>query len=398
MSTKSDLFKSKLKSNIKKYYLVTAFHSFIFAYVIERLFQQSRGLSVTEMVILDAIFMIVVLLLEVPSGAFADRWSRKKILLIGLFFAFFEFFVPIFANNFWMFAIASISAAIGVTLFSGTANALIYDSMKAIKEQKNFEKFLSREKFISYFSNGIAILIGGVIAYYTTLVETYWLSLFAIPIAFLIILTMTEPKIHTTTYEVKYWQHIKDAGKVIKNNKTLRFVILYGAIIGAIIVQLDEYTQLFYQGIGLPIILFGVVSIIHLILGGIGGFFAPYLKKKLSLDNSLLSILIISIICIVLAAVIQNIYSLIPLLFAFFVLGVVSPLVLGYLHHNTKSKHRATVESFQSLLMNGSGVIIGISFGVLSDYTSIFLGYMLLALFLFIYLLYYLITHKKSIF
>ncbi|MFA6461974.1 MAG: MFS transporter [Candidatus Woesearchaeota archaeon] len=387
----------KFKANIGKYYLISFFRAFIFAYVIERIFQQSRGLSVTQMVFLDIIFFVVVLVLEVPSGALADRWSRKNVLIIGIFFAFFEFLVPIFAYNFWVFAIASVTAAVGIALKSGTANALIYDSLKTINKEKDFEKFLSREKFIHYLGNGIAILLGGLIAYYSSLVNAYWFSLLSIPIAFLIALTLHEPKIHTTTEEVNYWHHIKDAGKFILNSKNLRFIILYGVITGAVLVELDEYSQLFFQSISLPLLFFGVITSMRLLLEGSGGFIAYRLKNKIKLDTALMIILMLAITFVFLSAYMKSLISLIPLLLAFFAMGIISPLVLGYVHHHVDSKHRATVESFQSLLLNGFSILVGLSFAYVSDHISIFGGYALLGSILFVYLLYFVIRKPKSL-
>lgn len=385
----------KLRANLRKYYLFTFFSAFIFAYVVERIFQQARGLSVTQMVYLDIIFFVIVLVLEVPSGALADRWSRKNVLLLGAFFAFFEFLVPIFAYNFWVFAIASITAALGVVLKSGTANALIYDSLKTIKEENNFERFLGREKFIHYLGNSLAIVLGGAIAHYSGLVSVYWWSLFSIPVAFLIAATMREPKIHTTTEEVEYWQHIKDAGKFVFNHSSLRFIILYGVITGAVLMELDEYSQLFFQAISLPLLFFGVITSIRLLLEGSGGFVAHRLKNKIKLNSALILILLLAIIFVLLSLYTKSLLSLIPLLLAFFALGIISPLVLGYIHHHTDSKHRATVESFQSLFLNGFSILVGLGFAFFSDHFSIFSGYGLLGVILLVYFVYFVIRRPR---
>ncbi len=387
--------RKQLRSNIWKFYTFTFFRAFIFAYVTERIFQQARGLSVTEMVYLDIIFFVLVLLLEVPSGALADRWSRKKILMIGVVFVALEFFIPIFAFNFWIFALASVAAAIGVVLQSGTANAFMYDTLKSLKQEKTFEKFLGKEKFLRYTANGVAIVLGGFVAHYISLEATYWFSLIGMPLALILAASMTEPKIHTTTAEVSYWKHIADAGQFIWANKSLRFIVLYGVITGAVLVEIDEYVQLFYQAVGLPIVFFGIVSTTWLLLQGVGGFIAGYLKERIKLNALLLWVLILSILFLFLAIVMKTLLSLIPLVLAFFVMGIMSPLVFGYLHHQTDSKHRATVDSFHSLLLNGISIVIGLGFAYFSDHISIFWGYSFLGALLVVYLVYYIAAQGK---
>ena len=127
-----DVSTKKLKANIYKLYLYYFFHNLIFAYVIERLFALERGLTIQQMVYLEIIYAAIVLGLELPSGAFADRWSRKNIVIICSIFYFFEFFVLIFAYDFSIFVLSILCAAVGGALASGTINSMFYDSLKML--------------------------------------------------------------------------------------------------------------------------------------------------------------------------------------------------------------------------------------------------------------------------
>lgn len=132
------------RANLWKLRLYWFGHSLVFAYVIERVFGLSRGLSVQEMVTVEIFYALAALLLEVPTGALADRWSRKKPLLLSSFCIFFEFFLLIFAYNLWGFLASALAAALGGALASGTANALLYDSLLEMGEQGDFERQLGR--------------------------------------------------------------------------------------------------------------------------------------------------------------------------------------------------------------------------------------------------------------
>jgi len=72
--------KKRLKSNIWKMYIISSLTAFVLFYAIDKVFMELRGLSVTQIVFIEIIYTVCVLLLEVPSGALADRWSRKMFL------------------------------------------------------------------------------------------------------------------------------------------------------------------------------------------------------------------------------------------------------------------------------------------------------------------------------
>ncbi|MFH0906077.1 MAG: MFS transporter, partial [archaeon] len=206
---------SKLKSNIWKFYLISLLQGLVLAYVIAQVFRQSRGITVLQLVALEIIYSATILLLDVPTGALADRWSRKKTLLLSIGFEFLEFFLAIFSHSFLLFAISLICGGIATSLFSGTFNALIYDTLKNTNRKKDYVKFIGRLRFVKYFIHIPIQILGGVVAYYLGMVYNFWFSLIPIFITFLIMLTIKEPKIHTTNKEVSYWKHIKIAGKYV---------------------------------------------------------------------------------------------------------------------------------------------------------------------------------------
>lgn len=53
-------------------------------FVVNILFYKNRGLNFKEIMLLQAISAAAVILLEVPSGILADRYSRKMMILIGM--------------------------------------------------------------------------------------------------------------------------------------------------------------------------------------------------------------------------------------------------------------------------------------------------------------------------
>jgi MFS family permease len=110
--------------NVRKRYAIRFFHNLIPAYVIERLFWEQRGMTVPMVVYTEIIYAFTVVLLEVPSGIIADKWGRKKLIIVSAFLGCCEFLILIYAREFIHFALAVFLAGVGSAAGSGAENAL----------------------------------------------------------------------------------------------------------------------------------------------------------------------------------------------------------------------------------------------------------------------------------
>lgn len=185
----------KTKHNIILIYCITILQSLIFAYVIERVFGESRGLSVLEMQYLLILYSVFSIIFEIPAGVLADVWKKKYTLALGLAFCFFEFFVSIFSYSFPMFSLAYFTAAVGGSLKSGTLEAILYETLKEQNKEASYVQISGRLKFIKYSVSGLAAIVGGVIADSFGYEMNYWLSLIGFPISIILILNLYEPKV-----------------------------------------------------------------------------------------------------------------------------------------------------------------------------------------------------------
>ena len=85
---------------------------------------------------------------EIPSGAFADVFGRKRTLTLSKLTSILSSFLMILSANFWTTAIAIGFNAISYNLESGTREALTYDSLKSVNCENNYNKFTSTEMML----------------------------------------------------------------------------------------------------------------------------------------------------------------------------------------------------------------------------------------------------------
>lgn len=387
--------KNKLKSNIWKLYAYWFFHNLVFAYVIERLFWQQRGITIQQVVYTEIIYATVIVIIEVPTGSLADKWSRKNMMVLSAVFCICEFLILILAHKFWHFAAAVFLAAISKALSSGTSNALLYDSLKLIGEEKSFEKILGRIRFFDYSAAMFAALIGSYIASKEGYVFNYWLSLISVFVALIISFSFTEPNIKTSTEEKEFWTYIRTSFKFIKNQPSLKFVLLYGIITAACLTYVDEFWQLYIKEVNIPVVYFGIISGASLFIVSICGVFAYKIKEKFSYKAIYSFLLMIFSGALLISSYMTSKIGLVFIFLMYAATGLIDPLISGYLHHRTDSETRATVESFQSLASRVVIIVVGLVFGSFSTKCSIFIGFRFLGYFALLYSVYYLIFQFK---
>ena len=85
----------------------------------------------SRMFILEAIFSVAMMLLEIPTGIVADKWGRKISLLFGALFLGASFFAFGVFRDFWVLALAELVCAAGMTFVSGADQAFLYEILAA---------------------------------------------------------------------------------------------------------------------------------------------------------------------------------------------------------------------------------------------------------------------------
>jgi MFS family permease len=90
------------------------------------------GLSEAQISVLFALWSITAFLAEVPTGALADRWSRRGALVLAGVLQAAAFVIWTAAPAYPSFAIGFVVWGVGGALMSGTAEALVYDGLAAL--------------------------------------------------------------------------------------------------------------------------------------------------------------------------------------------------------------------------------------------------------------------------
>lgn len=154
-----------------------------------------QHMSLSSVLALEAVYYAGIVLLEVPSGYFSDRFGRRLTLMISNVSLVIAYSVFLFGDSFAEFAVAQILLAAGLAFNSGTDTSLHYDSLASIDREDEFDWREAKAARNGLLASGAAGLIGGIAGVFD-LRLAYALSCGTALAGLVIVLLMREPASH----------------------------------------------------------------------------------------------------------------------------------------------------------------------------------------------------------
>ncbi len=122
----------------------------------------SRGFSLVQIGIAETVFHITSLIFEIPSGILADRYDRKKMLLVSHMMAVLGNIVMAVSNGFGLVCLSLAFHALCYNFASGSGDALAYDSLKSVHQEERYERYSSTQLIIYRAGSAISTLCAGM--------------------------------------------------------------------------------------------------------------------------------------------------------------------------------------------------------------------------------------------
>ena len=354
----------KLLSPFYLYQFIVGLSSMIFPFLV--IYFKDLNLSFFQISVLFTSLSISMFIFEIPTGAFADGFSRKYSVVLGFFIAGFAIIGISFALNFWIILLLFITIGFGMTLVSGAVESWVIDNLNYYKRKDLHKEFFIKMQSIGAFAGIISPLIGALI------VKTYsikplwfvWGTGFLIGGITLLVSSSEKYKPIKMNFMKTIQKTIDNTKKGIKfskTHKTTRYLILASIFLAMMTVDKD-FWQPFLTDLNMPIhqlgVIFSIVSAISMIVP----FTARYLEKY-KVKNTIIIIIIFRIILF------GFILFLYPGLFIIgagmfiFSEGILSlrfPVVEPYYHKHLPKKIRATITSIKNM-----GIQLGLAVGLL---------------------------------
>jgi predicted MFS family arabinose efflux permease len=128
------------------------------------LFFSSRGLSLTEITLLNTVYSGTLILFEVPTGVLADRCGRKWAMVLGSSLMAAGCLLDWAGHSFVAFAVGEGLLALGMTLSSGADSAYLYDLLRAAGREGEYRRWEGSASAAKLVGTAVALAVGGWLA------------------------------------------------------------------------------------------------------------------------------------------------------------------------------------------------------------------------------------------
>ncbi|GGW53329.1 MFS transporter [Streptomyces xantholiticus] len=147
---------SGVRSLERKLYAYAGLEDFVLLYPLYALLFAEHGLTTAEISSLFAIWCVVGLLVEVPSGVWADVVSRKALMVIGPVLTAGGFALWALTPSYAAYAGGFTLWAIGGSLRSGSMEALVHDELERLGAADRYGRVMGRAAAVSMAATATA--------------------------------------------------------------------------------------------------------------------------------------------------------------------------------------------------------------------------------------------------
>jgi MFS family permease len=351
-----------------------------FIWGINTIFLLDAGLNNVEAFAANAFFTLGMLVFEVPTGVVADTRGRRFSYVLGaatllvstlLYLLMWQLHAPL-----WGWAVASILLGLGFTFFSGATEAWLVDALTATGFQGHLEHVFGRAQTVGGAAMLAGTVAGGVIAQVTNLGVPYVIRAAMLGVSLVLALRFMHDLGFTPERGVS-------AAKAVRNvvsgaidggfrNPPVRWLML------AIPFSAGTGIYVFYAAQPYLLELYGdptaysIAGLAAAIVAGVqiaAGVAVPWVRRLFGRrTDALLAAAALSVVFLVGMGLVTSFVLAVVLLVAWsFVSALSMPLRQAYLNGVIRSKQRATVLSFDSLMGSAGGVVAQPLLGRVAD-------------------------------
>ena len=288
------------------------------------LFYKSNGLTMKDIFLLQSVYSLTLMTLEIPTGYFADRAGRKTSILFGAILGFTGYLAYSFSYGFWAFVLAEV----------------------------------------------ILGIIGGLLAVSSLRTPFYvqtCVAMIAIPAA----LMLVEPPVHTIKIKPGL-SHIKSViYSVLHGNLKLKWNTFFSAITGAATLTMAWFAQPYFGQLSIPVSMYGVLWAVLNLSVGLAAVYAWRFEKKFGAARTVIIFTIAIFSSYILLPLMPGYTGLGILLVFYLARGLATPTLRNYINIITTSEMRATVLSVRNFLIRLIFAITGPLWGWITDKYSL---------------------------
>jgi hypothetical protein len=355
-----------VNTSIKLLYGFSFFSPFMIVIPVWVPYLASQGITMRQFMELQAVFAIVILCGEVPTGLLSDVWGRKKTLLLGSTLKAISFSLLPLWSSYEGFLLYHLTMGIALSMISGGDVALLYDAHLATgSERSRGAAVLGNMRLLGQTGAAVSALLGGAIV---TLSYGYllWANAILSWIPPFLVLGVTEPPAAREKAKKPVADFKEVLSTTLVRDGATRLVLLNLVVLGAAGLVMVWTRQKYWQDIGVPLAYFGALDTAYQLLTGFVGRSTAFAGARYGQRPLLAAVGVLPIVAYFGMAWFFGWLGIVFGLLIQISRGLGDVLFLNALNEKISSAFRATVMSIANFGTRGSFALLGplIEYGI----------------------------------
>lgn len=343
-------------------------HMVLFPIPIITLFWKDHiGMSLADIMVLQALFSLSAVLLEFPSGYVADRLGHRTSLLIAAALWVVGWAVYSQATTFIGIVAAEVALGAGVAFASGADSALLFTTLQAADRAGEYPRWEGRVRAAGQSSEAVSSAFGG---YFYALNPRlpFWLQL---PVALTALGTVLAMKAPPRSVPRDHVSHIAQAWWIVRHtlrhHPRLRTAVALSVVLGLSTFMVVWLIQPYMQSRGIPEPWFGPLWAAAHVYLACTSLASTRAAERVGPHAVLLGCCLLIAVGYVGLAVSSSASAVVFYLCFMTIRGLQGPILVSTLQRDAPPQARASVLSLNALLFRLGFVLVGPPVGVVVD-------------------------------
>ena len=344
--------------------------------IITLFWKDQIGLSLAEILLLQAIFSLATLVMEFPSGYISDRIGYRFALNLACLLGITGWATYTLAGSFTGVLIAELQLGASYAFISGADSALLYETLRYDGREEHYAKYDGRMTAWAQAGEAIGAVGAGVLYGWFPLLP--FILQVGVWVAALAICRNLKDIPAPPRETISHLQEAADIARKAFSQPGIRYTILLAALLGLSSFYPVWLIQPYMQTLNVPLSWFGPIWAVANLCVSFGSIISHRVQFHLGVRGTPLLLL-----ALVVAGYAGLAFSQVIWGFTFYFLltimrGIQGPFLRLALQKQSDRHERASILSLKSLVFRLGFVITGPLVGVLADRSGLSLCFLVL--------------------
>lgn len=349
----------RMKKNIGVLYGFSFFDRFMIVIPLLVPYLATKGISMQEFMNLQAVFAIVIVCGQLPTGLLSDLWGRKRTLLLGSVLKAISFSLLPFWSDYQGFLLYHIMMGLALSMISGGDVALLFEShIAAGGERSRGATVLANAQFTAQVGAAISALAATAIGIFSYR-QLLWANALLGWVAVFIALWLAEPPA-SRERDNKPSVELKELLSTVFVRDTVTRLIFFNLVIWGVAGFVMLWTnQKYWEESGIPLACFGLLWAGYNLIVGFSGRLAAF---EAVTNRPRVMLLAVGALPIVAYFAMASYVGWVGILFGMLIQvsrGLGQVLFQNALNERIPARFRATVMSAASMGIRASFSLVG---------------------------------------